>query len=116
MNITRTDAAFISWQQQDMSAGDQLCEAKQFANQLESELVEAQAYADRLAAGLPDGMLPKDVENLRDANLALAVELADMTSDRDSETRRAKQYFNDWQKALIANAALMKELNELKAK
>jgi len=43
--------------------------------ELELKLAEAQAYADKLAAGLPDGMLPKDVENLREANLALANEL-----------------------------------------
>ena len=40
----------------------------------ERERDEALAYADKLAAGLPEGMLPKDVEVLRDANLALAVE------------------------------------------
>ena len=43
-------------------------------NSLERERDEALAYADKLAAGLPEGMLPKDVEVLRDANLALAVE------------------------------------------
>ena len=41
---------------------------------LERQRDEALAYADKLAAGLPEGMLPKDVEVLRDANLALAVE------------------------------------------
>jgi len=65
--------------------------------ELEIELAEARAYADKLAAGLPDGMLPKDVENLREANLALANELAVMTEDRDSEARWARQYFDDWQ-------------------
>lgn len=65
--------------------------------ELEIELAEARAYADKLAAGLPDGMLPKDVENLREANLALATELAIMTEDRDSETRWAKEYFDNWQ-------------------
>ena len=40
----------------------------------ERERDEALAYADKLAAGLPEGMLPKDIEVLRDANLALAVE------------------------------------------
>lgn len=36
------------------------------------QIDELAAYADRLADGLPDGMLPKDVENLRDANYAMA--------------------------------------------
>lgn len=37
-------------------------------------LVEAEEYADKLAAGLPDGILPKDVEILREANAAFASE------------------------------------------
>jgi len=44
---------------------------------------EAREYADRLAQGLPDGMLPKDVEVLREANLGLATELATVTAQRD---------------------------------
>jgi hypothetical protein len=44
---------------------------------------EAREYADRLAEGLPDGMLPKDVEVLREANLGLATELAAVTAQRD---------------------------------
>jgi len=44
---------------------------------------EAREYADRLAEGLPDGMLPKDVEVLREANLGLATELAAVTEQRD---------------------------------
>jgi hypothetical protein len=49
----------------------------------EREHDEAQEYADRLAEGLPDGMLPKDVEVLREANLGLATELATVTAQRD---------------------------------
>ena len=51
-----------------------------FARRLERERDEALAYADKLAAGLPEGMLPKDVEILRDANLALAVALEELNS------------------------------------
>jgi predicted RNase H-like nuclease (RuvC/YqgF family) len=36
---------------------------------------ELKAYADKLADGLPEGMLPKDVENLRNANAGLAEDL-----------------------------------------
>ena len=50
---------------------------------LQSELTKANEYADKLAAGLPDGMLPKDVEVLREANLGLAVELTAVTEQRD---------------------------------
>ena len=44
--------------------------------QLEEELATSMAYADKLAAGLPDGMLPKDVEVLRKANHGLVEENA----------------------------------------
>jgi len=54
-----------------------------FACKLERERDEAREYADRLAEGLPDGMLPKDVEVLREANLGLATELAAVTEQRD---------------------------------
>jgi hypothetical protein len=54
-----------------------------FARKLERELNEAREYADKLAEGLPDGMLPKDVEVLREANLGLATEVATVTAQRD---------------------------------
>ena len=61
-----------------------------FARQLERELIavteqrdEALEYADKLAQGLPDGMLPKDVEVLREANCGLAMELTAVTEQRD---------------------------------
>ncbi len=38
------------------------------------EIAELRAYADKLADGLPEGMLPKDVEVLREANHGLAKE------------------------------------------
>jgi len=44
---------------------------------------EAREYADRLAEGLPDGMLPKDVEVLREANLGLAINITAVTEQRD---------------------------------
>jgi Lar family restriction alleviation protein len=39
---------------------------------------ELEAYADKLAAGLPDGMLPKDVENLRQANISMAQQIHEL--------------------------------------
>ena len=44
---------------------------------------EAREYADKLAEGLPEGMLPKDVEVLREANLNLATNIAAVTEQRD---------------------------------
>jgi len=55
----------------------------EFARKLERERDEAREYADRLAEGLPDGMLPKDVEVLREANLGLATDIAAVTAQRD---------------------------------
>jgi chromosome segregation ATPase len=52
--------------------------------QLELELAEAREYADKLAEGLPDGMLPKDVEVLRESNLGLATELTTVTEQRET--------------------------------
>jgi hypothetical protein len=57
-----------------------LCET---LNKLERERDEAREYADKLAEGLPDGMLPKDVEVLRESNLWLATELSTVTAQRD---------------------------------
>lgn len=36
---------------------------------------ELEAYSDKLAAGLPEGMLPADVENLRESNAEMAAEI-----------------------------------------
>ncbi len=49
----------------------------------EKERDELKAYADKLADGLPDGMLPKDVENLRSANAGLAENLHKVERQRD---------------------------------
>jgi hypothetical protein len=48
---------------------------------------EALEYADKLAQGLPDGMLPKDIEVLREANCGLAMELTAVTEQRDELLR-----------------------------
>lgn len=75
----KTDRAlhdFFAWLKQREEREDphhvalaDLCE------KLERERNEARAYADKLAQGLPVGMLTKDVENLRDANAKLATEV-----------------------------------------
>jgi len=41
---------------------------------LELRLKEMTEYADKLAEGLPVGMLPADIDNLRSANASLAQE------------------------------------------
>jgi hypothetical protein len=55
----------------------------EFCRKIERERDEAREYADKLAEGLPEGMLPKDVEVLREANLGLATNIAAVTEQRD---------------------------------
>jgi hypothetical protein len=52
------------------------------------EIERLNAYADKLAAGFPVGMLPKDVENLKEANAALA--------DENQELRIAVDEIKKW--------------------
>jgi DNA repair exonuclease SbcCD ATPase subunit len=49
----------------------------------QQEVERLSAYADKLAAGLPEGMLPKDVEVMRDANASMAQEIERLTRERD---------------------------------
>jgi DNA-directed RNA polymerase subunit F len=51
--------------------------------ELREQRDEALEYADKLAQGPPEGMLPKDVEVLREANCGLAMELTAVTKERD---------------------------------
>ena len=51
---------------------------------LRADLRNLHRYADRLAAGLPEGMLPKDVEVLRDANATMADEVEALKQDRQA--------------------------------
>jgi hypothetical protein len=53
------------------------------ANAMMAKLHELQTYADKLADGLPAGMLPRDVENLREANDGLAEDLQKAEQERD---------------------------------
>jgi len=78
----RTDDSETRVRKNGFSSLIEYCCASDMAK-LERELAavteqrdEAREYADRLAEGLPDGMLPKDVEVLREANLGLTTELA----------------------------------------
>ena len=66
---------------------------------LEEELATSMAYADKLAAGLPDGMLPKDVEVLRRANSRFAEENAALKWENEAlkeyATHKPGCYEND---------------------
>lgn len=47
-----------------------------------ARISELEAYADKLARGLPEGMLPKDVENLRVANVQMAARISELEAAR----------------------------------
>jgi phage terminase Nu1 subunit (DNA packaging protein) len=84
-----------------------------FARKLERERDEAREYADKLAEGLPDGMLPKDVEVLREANLGLATNIAAVTEQRDrlAEALRVATAYplsESWYKQAIDALATLK--------
>jgi len=76
-----TDSAYI--QRPNEGAWDFRVRQEKTMEKLERERDEAREYADKLAEGLPDGMLPKDVEVLREANLGLATNIAAVTAQRD---------------------------------
>ena len=47
------------------------------------KVAQLEAYCDKLAAGFPDGMLPKDVEVLRKANHDFAAENAKLKRENE---------------------------------
>lgn len=82
------------------------------ARQLERELAEAKAYADKLADGLPVGMLPKDVENLREANAGLAAELSAVTADLEFRRELGALQQQEYDKVTAERDVLKAELAE----
>ena len=73
---------------------DQITTRTKERNEAREQRDEMTKYANKLAHGFPDGMLPKDVEVLREANLGLAVELTAMTVQRDSLADLVKQFIS----------------------
>ena len=51
--------------------------------QLQKENKRLQAYSDGLAGKFSEGMLPADVENLRNSNTAMATEIDELRRQRD---------------------------------
>jgi kynureninase len=97
-----TDAE--TWKAGDLRIGSKVC--ADFARKLERQRDEAREYADKLAEGLPDGMLPKDVEVLREANLGLATELATVTAQRDRLAEALRKVSRSWNYVEVAQQAL----------
>ena len=48
---------------------------------LQKRIAELEAYADTLAAGLPEGMLPKDVEIIREQNWKMVARIAELEGE-----------------------------------
>jgi len=71
-----------------------------------AELAEARAYADKLAAGLPEGMLPKDVENLRAANAQMAARIVELELDDTLNRKLIESITNQFDKAHVRIAEL----------
>ena len=76
----------------------ELCLEREEKNTLNADLKavmqerdELRAYADKLADGLPEGMLPKDVENLRNANSGLAEDLRKVKLERGEALAALRQ-------------------------
>ena len=67
------------------------------ANAMMAKLHELQTYTDRLADGLPEGMLPRDVENLREANAGLAEDLQKAQQELNAATNRIAKFVSYWQ-------------------
>jgi DNA repair exonuclease SbcCD ATPase subunit len=53
---------------------------EQTYRKLRARVAELEAYADKLAAGLPEGILPKDVELIREANAKFAQQVHELTA------------------------------------
>jgi FtsZ-binding cell division protein ZapB len=66
-------------------------QVQQQRDRLERELAEANEYADKLAAGYPDGMLPKDIEVLREANYEFTQEVHGLRDQRDVIMQRLSE-------------------------
>ena len=61
------------------------------AQAAEREVERLHAYADKLVCGLPEGRLPADVQNLREANGKMAAEIERLRSMVRKEGRYANR-------------------------
>lgn len=62
----------------DGKAGDIIFAINELNKYQTSRIEDLAAYADKLAEGLPEGMLPKDIENIRQANVTMATRIAEL--------------------------------------
>jgi chromosome segregation ATPase len=79
------------------------------ANAMMAKLHELQTYADKLADGLPTGMLPRDVENLREANAGLAEDLQKAERERNYYKESIEEIsttIQDWLDSIVQEPSL----------
>lgn len=48
------------------------------------EVAQLEAYCDKLAEGLPEGMLPKDIELINETNVKLLVEIEQLRGENSA--------------------------------
>lgn len=68
--IEDTDGTYVYYEDYE-SLRAQLAEAQ-------GEIERLKNYADKLATGFPEGMLPKDIELLKESNAAMASDIESM--------------------------------------
>lgn len=54
------------------------------ANDLAEYAAQLEAYCDKLAEGLPEGMLPKDIELINETNVKLLVEIEQLRGENSA--------------------------------
>lgn len=74
---------------------------------LEAQVAELTVYADKLADGFPEGMLPKDIEVIKQANVNLAQEVAELTE----EVMDIQHGFNIQQTAAISLSEKLSDMH-----
>lgn len=84
--------------------------------ELKTQVAELMAYADKLAAGLPEGMLPKDIELIKDANWKFAEEVAALKAELE-EYRTFGTYENivkEWGYTDLQNECYQEALEKIR--
>jgi cysteinyl-tRNA synthetase len=95
--IYQTWYASLSWEEKDVEKYQAARAALRDAiAKVEQERDEYKAYSDKLAEGLPEGILPKDIENLRTANAKFAQDNFKLESALKAANDAANEMIRQW--------------------